>query len=61
MSTYNEKIEGSEQERQLLEVLRDHGVDVGSDFRLLIQKQDGAWDATLSIAPHDELNTFNDA
>ena len=32
------------------------------------QRQDGAWDVTLSIAPHDELNTsrgtgatFNDA
>jgi hypothetical protein len=68
MSTYNVKMEGSEQERQLLEVLRDHGVDAASDFRLLVQKQDGAWDVTLSIAPHDELNasrgtgpTFNDA
>jgi hypothetical protein len=33
-----------------------------------VQKQDGAWDVTLSIAPHDELNssrgtgsTFSDA
>ena len=51
MSTYNVKMEGSEQERQLLEILRDHGVDVASDFRLLVQKQDGAWDVTLSFAP----------
>jgi hypothetical protein len=36
MSTYNVKMEGSEQERQLLEVLRDHGVDAASDFRLLV-------------------------
>jgi len=43
MSTYNVKMEGSEQERQLLEVLRDHGIDAASDFRLLVQKQDGAW------------------
>ena len=68
MSTHNIKMEGSEQERQLLEVLRDHGVDVASEFRLLVQMQDGAWDVSLSIAPHDELNTsrgtgstFNDA
>src|SRR5262249_46479196 len=57
MSTYNVKMEGSEQERQLLEVLRDHDGDAASDFRLLVQKQDGAWDVTLSIAPHDQLNT----
>ena len=68
MSTYNIKMEGSEQERQLLEVLRDQGIDVASEFRLLVQMQDGAWDLSLSIAPHDELNTsrgtgstFNDA
>ena len=61
-------MEGSEQERQLLEALRDHGLDAASDFRLLVQKQDGAWDVSLSIALHDELNTsrgtgstFNDA
>jgi hypothetical protein len=52
MSTYNVKMEGSEQERQLLEVLRDHDGDTTSEFRLLVQKQDGAWDVTLSIAPH---------
>jgi hypothetical protein len=56
MTTYSVKMEGSEQERQLLETLRDHG-DAESDFRLLVQKQDGAWDVTLSIAPHDQLNT----
>ena len=68
MSTYNVKMEGSEQERKLLEVLRDHDGGAASEFRLLVQKQDGAWDVTLSIAPHDELNTlrgtgstFNDA
>jgi hypothetical protein len=68
MSTYNVKMEGSEQEWQLLQVLRNHGADVASDFRLLVQRQDSAWDVTLSIAPHDELNTsrgtgstFNDA
>jgi hypothetical protein len=51
------KMEGSEQERQLLEALRDHEGDVTSDFRLSVQKQDGAWDVTMSVAPHDELNT----
>ena len=68
MSTYNVKMEGSEPERQLLEVLRDHDAAATSEFRLLVQKQDGAWDVTLSVAPHDELNTsrgtgstFNDA
>jgi hypothetical protein len=62
------KMEGTEQERQLLEVVREHEGDATSDFRLLVQRQDGAWDVTLSIAPHDELNTsrgtgstFNDA
>jgi hypothetical protein len=40
----------------MLEVLRDHDSDAASEFRLLVQKQDGAWDVTLSIAPHDELN-----
>jgi hypothetical protein len=50
------KIEGSEQERQLLEVLDPTG-DTASDFRVCVNKQDGAWDLTLSIAPHDELNT----
>jgi hypothetical protein len=68
MSTHKLNVKGSEQERQLLEALRDHKGDSVSDFRLLVQKQDGAWDVTLSIAPHDELNssrgtgsTFNDA
>ena len=68
MSTYNVKMEGSEQERQLLDVLRDHDGDAASEFRLLVQKQGGAWDVSLSIAPPDELNTsrgtgstFNDA
>ena len=40
----------------MLEVLRDHDSDAASEFRLLVQKHDGAWDVTLSIAPHDELN-----
>jgi len=57
MITHNVKMEATEQERQMLEVIRDHGVDASSDFRLLIQRQDGAWDVTLSVAPHDELNT----
>ena len=47
------KMEGSEQERQLIEVLRGHDSNATSDFRLLVQRQD----VTLSIAPHDELNT----
>ena len=54
MSTHYVKMEGSEQGRQLLEVLRDHEGDATSDFRLLVQRQDGGWDVTLSIAPHDE-------
>jgi hypothetical protein len=41
------KMEGSEQERQLIEVLRDHDSDATSDFRLLVQRQDGAWDVTF--------------
>jgi hypothetical protein len=41
------KTEGSEQERQLPEVLRDQDSDATSDFRLSVQKQDGAWDVTL--------------
>ena len=60
-------MKGSVQERQL-ECLRDHKNDPASDFRILVQKQDGAWDVTLSVAPHDELNsargtglTFNEA
>ena len=57
MSKYAAKTKGSEQERQLLEVLRDHDNDAASEFRLLVQKQDSAWDVSLSIAPHDELNT----
>jgi hypothetical protein len=57
MSAYNVKMDGSEQERQLLGVLRDHDADAASEFRLLVQKQDGAWDVTLSVASHDELNT----
>lgn len=68
MSKYAAKMKASEQERQLLEVLRDRDGDAASEFRLLVQKQDGAWDVSLSIAPHDELNTsrgtgstFNDA
>ena len=68
MSKYAVKMKGSEQERQLLEVLRDHDGDAASEFRLLVQKQDGAWDGSLSIAPHHEFNTsrgtgstFNDA
>jgi hypothetical protein len=68
MSTYSVKMEATEQERQLVEVVREHEVDATSDFRLLVQKQDGAWDVTLSIAPHDDLSTsrgtgatFNDA
>jgi hypothetical protein len=38
MTTYSIKMEGSEQERQLLETLRDHDGDAVSDFRLLVQK-----------------------
>lgn len=41
------KMQGSEQERQLIEVLRDHDSDATSDFRLLVQRQDGAWDVTF--------------
>jgi hypothetical protein len=43
------QMEVSEAERQMLEVVRDHEADATLDFRLLVQKQDGAWDATLSI------------
>ena len=68
MITHNVQMEATEQERQMLEAIRDHGGGTASDFRLLVQRQDGAWDVTLSIAPHDELDTsrgtgatFNDA
>jgi hypothetical protein len=57
MITHNVQMEATEQERQMLGVIRDHGVGAASDFRLLVQRQDGAWDVTLSIAPHDELDT----
>jgi hypothetical protein len=57
MIAHNVKMKATEQERQMVEVVRDHRVDASSDFRLLVQRQDGAWDVTLSIAPHDELNT----
>ena len=39
MSTYNVKMEGSEQERQLLEALRDHDGDAASEFRLLVKNR----------------------
>jgi hypothetical protein len=45
------KMEGSVQERQLLETLRDHVGDAASDFRLSVQKQDGAWDVTMHEVP----------
>ena len=66
MSKHNVKMEATEQEQQMVEVVRAHKAD--ADFRLLVERQDGAWDVTLSIEPHDELNTsrgtgltFNDA
>ena len=66
MSKHNVKMEATEQEQQMVEVVRAH--KAGADFRLLVERQDGAWDVTLSIEPHDELNTsrgtgltFNDA
>jgi hypothetical protein len=57
VSTHNVKMEAAEQEWQMVEVVREHEADSTSDFRLLVQRQDGAWDVTSSIAPHDELNT----
>ena len=33
----------------MLEVLRDHDSDAASEFRLLVQKQDGAWDVTFRL------------
>jgi hypothetical protein len=58
MITHNViKVEATEQERQMLEVIRDHGVGATSDFRLLVQRQDGAWDVTLSIAPHSDISS----
>ena len=66
MSKHNVKMETTEQEQQMVEVVREHKAH--ADFRLLVERQDGAWDVTLSIEPHDELNTsrgtgatFNDA
>ena len=58
MIAHNVKMKATEQERQIVEVVRDHRADTSSDFRLLVQRQDGAWDVTLSIAPHDELNNL---
>ncbi len=40
-------------ERQLLEVLRDHDADAASEFRLLVQKQDGACGYKLANDGHD--------
>lgn len=42
----------SEQERQMVEILREWGQR--DDCRLLIELQDGAWNITLSTEPHDE-------
>jgi hypothetical protein len=66
MRKHNVKMETTEQEQQMVEVVRERKAH--ADFRLLVERQDGAWDVTLSIEPHDELNTsrgtgatFNDA
>ena len=51
----------------MLEVLRDHDSDAASEFRLLVQKQDGAWDVTfrlhltMSSTSRGTGSTFNDA
>ena len=44
-------MELSEEETQMIETIREwSGAD---EFRLRIERQDGAWEITLSEAPHD--------
>jgi len=42
----------SEAEAQMLATLRKQ--DGSGDYRLLIERRDGVWDITMSIAPHDD-------
>jgi hypothetical protein len=42
MSTHNVKMEATEQEWQMVEAVREREADTTSDFRLLVQRQDGA-------------------
>jgi hypothetical protein len=46
-------VEITEQEQQLIEILREQE---GRDFSLTIGRQDGAWEVAFSVAPHDARN-----
>jgi hypothetical protein len=54
------------QEQLMIEMIREQSSD--DEFRLLVERQDGAWNITLSTVPHDESHksrgtgaSFNDA
>ena len=56
----------SSQEDQMIGVIRENNDT--DEFHLLVERRDGAWDITLSTAPHDQRHktrgtgaTFNDA
>jgi hypothetical protein len=56
----------SSQEEQMCEMIREQSAS--DEFRLTVERRDGAWDITLSTAPHDQRRmsrgtgtTFNDA
>ena len=57
----------TESERQLIEIIRQQENDK-TDFRLVIECVDRAWEIAMSISPHDESHgargvgkTFNQA
>ena len=60
------KPELTEEELQMIEIIREW--TGAAEYRLLIEREDGAWNITLSEAPHDQGHTargtgasFNDA
>lgn len=38
-------------EQQMIEVIRENA---SNEFRLLIEREGGAWEITMSVAPHDD-------
>ena len=44
--------EATDAGRQLIEIIREQKGD--HEFRLLIERVDGAWEIVMSIPPHDE-------
>jgi hypothetical protein len=59
MNTYNVKMEGSEQERQLLEVLRDYSVDVRfiPSAILLLDEQSEVSSLNVEPVPREVLSS----